>query len=215
MYVIRVEGTVPIGRLVDFEAWIDQFFDQIKQVKGLQAATLLQSLSYPGQFTGIYRFENRSAAQSMTRDAQFNSFLQQHPLEGLFIPTRPIEGQETVVFDRGQGTFGTLTLVDVTIDLKPGNQQAFEQRTTQLLSLVQQHGRGVVVTALTRLAGSAQRYTIAYGFISMDDGQATMTSPEIARFREQNPLSQFGSAAPVGETSEVVKSLVLAGATTR
>lgn len=215
MYSLRVEGSVPAGRLLDFEAWIDKFFAQIKEVQGLQAALLLQSLSYPGQFTGLYRFENRSAAQAMARNPQFNAFLQQNPLTGLFMPTKPIEAYESVVFERGEGTVGTLARVDVTIELKSGNQQAFEQRTTQLLSLVQRQGRGVVVTSLSRLAGSAQRYSIGYGFISIEDAQATMSAPEITSFREQNPLSQFGSAEPSAESFDLVKSLVLTGAATR
>jgi hypothetical protein len=146
----------------------------------------------------------------MIGGAGWAQFLKHNPTEGLIAPTRPVDAWEAIQFQRGPASLGTLRTVEVAIDLRPGNAQAFERRCRTLLDLVQQHGRGVVVTTLLRFLGGDGRYLMGYGFVTGEDAQATFEHPEIARFRAENPLSAF-TAQPVSiDVADVVKTAVLA-----
>lgn len=209
MYVLRAEGMVGIGRIADYKAWTDRVYDHLKQQAGVQALTTLQSAGYPSKFTGIIRWESRQAAQTWAESDGWRTFLKSNPIEGLFTPTAPTQAYEPVVFHRNDQPLGTITLVDVTIDFKPGNAEAFENRTRELIELHQKYGKGVVVSALTRFLGGGGRYTIGWGHVSAEDARATFATPEIARFMEANHLRMYASTPPAIEAHAVVKALVL------
>jgi quinol monooxygenase YgiN len=210
MYIVRTEGMVTPGRRVEYTAWLDRLFDFLQGQPGLQAITVTNSAGYPAKFTGITRWENKSAHLNMIDSPRWTHFLQQHPLEGLITPTRPVDAWETIQFQRGPANLGTLVSAEVALDQRPGLVRTFEQRCQRLLELVQQHGRGVVVTTLLRCLAGDGRYLIGYGFITVEDGQATFEHPEIARFRAEHPLTMFTSQPVAIEVADVVKTAVLA-----
>jgi quinol monooxygenase YgiN len=206
--ILSTEGIVPFARRADFLALNDRFAQLVQQQPGFQAASLVNSLGTPSKFIGTTRFESLQAAMNWINSTALATFLQQNPLEGIMTPTRPTEAAETVIFERNQGNLGFVSLVEVTIDFKPGNVQAFESRCQELMKLWQQHGKGVVLTALTRSLNGGGRYTIGWGHVTREDAQATLATPQIVQFMEKNHLSNFSSTAPVITQTQVVRAVV-------
>jgi hypothetical protein len=210
MYIVRSEGMVTPGRRAEYTAWLDRLFEFLQGRPGLQAVTVTNSAGYPGKFTGITRWDTKSAFLTMIGSAGWAQFLEHNPTEVLIAPTRPVDAWEAIQFQRGPANLGTLISAEVALDQRPGVTRAFEQRCRTLLDLVQQHGRGVVVTTLLRFLGGGGRYLVGYGFITAEDAQATFEHPEIARFRAENPLSAFTTQPVSIDVADVVKTAVLA-----
>jgi heme-degrading monooxygenase HmoA len=215
MYFIRGEGIVPLARRGEYLAWVDRLIEFAKPAKGFQAGTVTNSLGYITRFGASWRWESRDAFLAWLDNPQTKQWMQANLLGDVYTATRPAEAYEPVVFERGQGNFGFASIVDVTIDFRPGNNQAFENRCRELINLYQKHGKGVVVAALLRSLAGGGRYTIAWGHTTQADAQATFNAPQIAQFREKNPLSNYTSTPPVVDQVEVVRTVVLQPASVR
>ena len=208
MYVIRNQVNVDVQKVARFEAWIQLVNQHLQQQPGFQRSSLLNSLGYPARYQGTIIFTDRQAAMTWAR-GPWLSFVAANPVNELLIPAAPIEAWEVIQSNLGApaATGSFLAFAEITID--PAQAQAYEASRKQLLELFQKHGRGLLGGALARFLGGPNRYAISNTFISRADAEATANAPEIQRFLQANPASNFGGTVTY-EFFEVVQVAVAA-----
>lgn len=214
-YGIRQEIMVTTGRSEEFEATVEQLQELLKQQPGFDRTSLSNSLSYPQKYARVSRWESREAERAFNRSRALKDFIAAHPQQGIAMPSRQMEAYEIVHTVRAdqlpatsaqRGRRPVAALIDIVIDNRPGNAEAFERSRLELFELRKQYGHGLITNVLHRLAGSPGHY-LGFGvFASREDVLATAAAPEVSKFLEAHPASAYASAPPTVEFYEVVSS---------
>ena len=203
MYSIRAQGSVLSGRSREFEALAGRFLDMLRSQPGCQGVGLFNSLSYPFQYNWISTWENRQVSDAVIRSETFEEFMRENtPATPFVTPLGPVEAYELVTYKRQPGGAGVAYLAIRTIN--PTQVDAFQQSRQQLFEILNQQ-RGVVTTALSRLAGSRTQWAIYLSWLSEDDMQAAVNSPELQQW-----AAQHLTAYDVGPAQEQAYRVVLA-----
>jgi antibiotic biosynthesis monooxygenase (ABM) superfamily enzyme len=208
VYSVRAQQSVAGGRTAEYEARISKFFDLLRQQQGFQGGALLNSLSYPFQYQLIANFENRQASASFSRSQAFQNWFQQNPNDNLYTVLAPVEAYEVVTYQRQGGNAKAAHLAFRTID--PAKAQAFQQSREDLFKIVQQ-SRGAVTCALSRLAGSQNRWAAYLSFLTEEDMQAAANAQQTQAWIARH-LTAYDDGPADAESYEVVLAHVLATA---
>lgn len=213
-YGTRIDFLVIPCKTAEFEERMQARYELFKKQPGFDRGSVNNSLGYPGKFICVDRWESREAALSFLRSAEFSSYLAKYPLQGLATVTRPMEAYEIVHTVRDEqamaaaasasGQRPASTLVEWTIDNRPGNAKAFEDHTLELFELRKRYGHGVLTQVAHRFLSGGGRYMGFSVFRSQQDALATAALPEVVRFMEAQPFSLYASAPPVIEPCEGV-----------
>jgi quinol monooxygenase YgiN len=205
MYSLRSQVSVTPGRLADYEARNAQFLELLRAQPGYQGGALLNSLSYPAQYNLISNWENRQAAFTFARSQAFQTFIRQHPNDNIFTGLAPIEAYEIVLVQREGGQPTYATLIERTI--RQDSVEAFLQSRRQLIELRHKQARGVVTSAISRLAGSQTQWVGYLSWLSQSDAEAFRNSAPMQQWISQHGTT-YDSAPPVINACEVVMAHV-------
>lgn len=208
MYSVRAQQSVAGGRTAEYEARIGKFFDLLRGQQGFQGGALLNSISYPFQYQLIANFENRQASAAFGRSQAFQNWFQQNPNDNLYTVLAPVDAYEVVTYQRQGGNAKAAYLAFRTID--PAKAQAFQQSREQLFGIVKQ-SRGAVTAALSRLAGSQNRWSIYLSFLGEEDLQAFANSQQTQGWSAQH-LTAYDAGPAEAQSYDVVMAHVLATA---
>lgn len=202
----RNEFLVNNGKAAEFEERMRARYELFKTLPGFERGSLNNSLGYPQRYTTVDRWETREAALASRRNPEYNAYLAKYPMQSLGAPSRPMEVYEIVHTVRdeqamasaaGSGTRSVSNLVEWTIDSRPGNVKAFEDRTLELFELRKRYGHGMLTQVCHRFLGGGGRYLQLVVYRSLEDLRATAAVPEVARFMEAHPFTMYASAPPV------------------
>jgi heme-degrading monooxygenase HmoA len=200
VYSLRAQVSVTLGRATDYETRAGQLLEVARGQPGFQGGALLNSLSYPAQYTLLSNWENRQAGINFGKSQVFQSFLRDHPNDNLFSPIGTVEAYEVLSYKRQTGGAGVAYLATRTIN--QGQAQAYQQSREQLINILQQQ-RGIVTTALSRLAGSATQWAFYISALSDDDLQAAANSQALQQWSQQH-LTAYDAGPSEAQTYAVV-----------
>lgn len=208
MYATRTEMIVSAGNARAYEtAWTPQFIALHKTQPGFQSSLLLNALSYPGKYVLLIRWDNREARQTFAKGEAFSAFMQAHPPQAFGTLGRPREAYDVCCRVAGDGQPGYVTLVDWTLDARPGNAASFERSRQELFEIRKQCVPGFVFNALGRLDGHLYRYQVLGAYRTREALQAAnpdSTIPQLQAFLGAHPFSAYASTPLQAEAYEVV-----------
>jgi heme-degrading monooxygenase HmoA len=211
MYATRVDVMVAAGKAGAFEeraAWMNEAMERLD---GFQVRRVLNSLGCPAKYTLLAFWENREAARAGVRGAVMQAYFEANPIPEWGTIIRPVEAYEEVHLIEGQtqvDTPGQVTLVEWT--LNPGWQtaEAFEQSRKDLFELQRQHNPGLLRHRLLRYLGGPGRYLALNAVTDWEAMLAAFRHPEIQRFNEDHPATNYAATPPAIEHFEPVRVAV-------
>jgi heme-degrading monooxygenase HmoA len=208
MYAIRTEVMVVAGKARAWEAWWARLGAMNKTQPGFQEGTLLNSLSYPAKYVFLMRWESREARQAWTKGEAFNAFVEANPPQALVTPGRPQEAYDVLFRVTGEGQPAYVSLVDWTLDPRPGNAASFERTRQEVFALRKQYVPGFVFNGLGRLFGHQSRYQVLQAYSTLEalrDTNVGSPIPQLQAFVGAHPSSAYASTPPNAEGYEVVQ----------
>ena len=215
MYVTRNESEVTLGRPVEYESTIDELAGLNQQMPGYIGATLLQSYGNPTRYTHIGRWTDREAARAAVRSEQFSAFARSALASGLFRPVRLPEAYESVFEVDNTAVPDSASTCEVLVDWTLKNAMvapAFEAFAHDVADLMKQSSVGFVSSRLRRFLGNDTRYLTIAIVTDQAAARSRLLTPEVQRFLETHPFTDFATAAPFAETYYVVRRYAGTGA---
>ena len=207
MYVTRAETTVVAGRAGDYEERAKRLGELVKSQRGFQGRLLLNSFGYPGKWATLTFWESREAARAWARSPQNVAFIQANPLQGISTLNRPAEAYAVIHDVSSSGEPGSVNLLDIALDVRPGNAAAYEASRKELFELRKKHWPGFVSDRLLRFLGGPNKYLIVRQLTSREALPAPQPVPETQAYNAAHPITEWASTPNITERYEVMQRL--------